>query len=559
MKKTILNLLLFLACMSSCSKNDSFEKTEELSNPVTVSFMTNISRVTGSSWENNDSVGISATGTEVTYTNVKYLSDANGEFTVSDGVQPIYFKNKNPMSFTAYYPYSDNNGNVSVNTLENNSDCNFIWAKADNVQYSETPTVNLQFDHSMAELRIVVSAQDGASLESFKNMTVSGLKHDGNFTTADGKAAVLTDAQAKDWDISLTEANGKLEFKGYVLPQAISDLSIRVNSASHNINFENNSFEAGLYYTINVTVNSDNIVNVETTIFGTTINGQHDASKAKIGYIDVDAVRSDDDMAASKAWFKKQYPYGEVLSLSESSNWNLSQFSVIWIHIDIEDLAHGYKNLTTESLINSNAVSKLTDYLKDGGNLLLCNHATQLLVPFGRLAEDRGPTDNTFGSGAGNNNGDVWGVNAKINNTYDRNSHEIYNELSTSEYKNQKITYDIYPLEGAGIKEDHNCMWDLNKFGYNKVEKNNILWFEEENNAVILGTWQHVVDDAVAGIIEFNPTETINGRCIAIGVAAYEWNQNGVSNSYQNNIEKMTQNAIEYLDIKWYERVNNNN
>ena len=556
MKKTILNLLLFLACMSSCSKNESFEKTEELSNPVTVSFMTNISRVTGSSWENNDSVGISATGTEVTYTNVKYLSDASGEFTVSEGVQPICFKNKNPMSFTAYYPYSDNNGTVSVNTLENNSDCNFIWAKADNVQYSETPMVNLQFDHSMAELRIVVSAQDGASLESFKNMTVSGLKHDGNFTTADGKAAVLADAQVKDWNISLIEANGKLEFKGYVLPQAISDLSIRVNSASHNITFDNNSFEAGLYYTINVTVNSDNKVNVETTIFGTTINGQFDASKAKIGYIDVDAVSSDDDMAASKAWFVKQYPYGEVLSLSESSNWNLSQFSVIWIHIDILDLAHGYQNLTTESLINDNAVSKLTAYLKDGGNLLLCNHATQLLVPFERLAEDRGPTDNTFGSGAGAENPDVWGTNAKINNMYDRNSHGIYNGLTYGDFT---YGHKIYPLLGSGIKEDHNCMWDLNKFGYNKEEKNNILWFEDENNAVVLGTWQHVEDDAVAGIIEFNPTESIKGRCIAVGIGAYEWNQNNVDNPYQGNIEKMTRNAIEYLDAKWYERVNNNN
>ena len=555
MKKTILNLLLFLACMSSCSKNDSFEKTEELSNPVTVSFMTNISRVTGSSWENKDPVGISATGTDVTYTNVKYLSDASGNFTVSDGFQPICFKNKNPMSFTAYYPYSDNNGTVSVNTLENNSDCNFIWAKADNVQYSETPTVNLQFDHSMAELRIVVSAQDGASLESFKNMTVSGLKHDGNFTTADGKAAVLADAQAKDWDISLTEANGKLEFKGYVLPQAISDLSIRVNSASHNIIFDNNSFKAGLYYTINVTVNSDNTVNVETTIFGTTINGQYDASKAKIGYIDVDAVSNDDDMSASKAWFVKQYPYGEVLSLSESSTWNLSQFSVIWIHIDIVGLDYGYQNLTTDALINSNAVSKLTAYLKDGGNLLLCNHATQLLVPFGRLAEDRGPTDNTFGSGAGAENQDVWGSNANIKNMYDRNSHGIYNGLSYGDFT---YGHKIYPLEGAGIKEDHNCMWDLNQFGY-KEEKNNILWFEEENNAVILGTWEHVVDDAVAGIIEFNPTESINGRCIAIGVAAYEWHQNDVDNTYQGNIEKMTQNAIEYLDAKWYERVNNNN
>ena len=553
MKKTILNLLLFLACMSSCSKNDSFEKTEELSNPVTVSFMTNISRVTGSSWENDDPVGISATGTDVTYTNVKYLSDASGKFTVPEGVQPICFKNKNPMSFTAYYPYSDNNGTVSVNTLENNSDCNFIWAKADNVQYSETPTVNLQFDHSMAELRIVVSAQDGASLESFKNMTVSGLKHDGNFTTADGKAAVLADAQAKDWDISLTEANGKLEFKGYVLPQAISDLSIRVNSASHNITFDNNSFEAGLYYTINVTVNSDNMVNVKTTIFGTTINGQYDASNAKIGYIDVDAVSSDDDMSASKAWFKKQYPYGEVLSLSESSNWNLSQFSVIWIHIDIVGLAHGYQNLTTDALINSNAVSKLKDYLKDGGNLLLCNHATQLLVPFGRLDANRTP--NLFGSGDGSSNADVWGINANINRKYDWRQHAIYEGLSTTGAGD----HDMYPLIGSGNKEDHNCMWDLNQFRYKKEEKNNILWFEKENNAVILGTWEHVVDDAVAGIIEFNPTETINGRCIAIGVAAYEWHQNDVTNTYQGNIEKMTQNAIEYLDAKWYERVNNNN
>ncbi|WP_291558951.1 fimbrillin family protein [Bacteroides sp.] len=551
MKKTILNLLLFLACMSSCSKNESFEKTEELSNPVTVSFMTNISRVTASSWGNNDPVGISATGTDVMYTNVKYLSDASGKFAVSDGVQPICFKNKNPMSFTAYYPYSDNNGTVSVNTLENNSDCNFIWAKADNVQYSETPTVNLQFDHSMAELRIVVSAQDGASLESFKNMTVSGLKHDGNFTTADGKAAVLADAQVKDWDISLTEANGKLEFKGYVLPQAISDLSIRVNSASHNITFDNNSFEAGLYYTINVTVNSDNTVNVETTIFGTTINGQFDASKAKIGYIDVDAVSSDDDMAASKAWFVKQYPYGEVLSLSESSNWNLSQFSVIWIHIDILGLVHGYQNLTTDALINSNAVSKLTAYLKDGGNLLLCNHATQLLVPLNRLSDSMAP--NMFGSGAGAENRDVWGTNANINNMYDRNSHEIYNGLS---YGNFTYGHKIYPLLGNGIKEDHNCVWS---FSYSSIGGNRILDFENENKAVILGVWQHVTTDENASIIEFNPTETIKGRCIAVGIGAYEWHQNNVENPYQGNIEKMTQNAIEYLDAKWYERVNSRN
>ena len=264
--------------------------------------------------------------------------------------------------------------------------------------------------------------------------------------------------------------------------------------------------------------------------------------RGKIGYLDVDAAGSD-DQTASKEWFISQYPQGVIIDPANLGN--LNEYSVLWIHIDRNGINSGLENLKT-GVFNDGVINALKAYYTNGGNLLLCNHATQLLVPFGRLDADRAP--NLFGAGDGSSNADIWGINANINRKYDWRQHAIYEGLSTAGAGD----HDIYPLIGSGNKEDHNCMWDLNRFGYNKGEKNNILWFEEENNAVILGTWQHVVDDACAGLIEFNPAGSINGRCIAIGVAAYEWNQGDTdSNMYRVNIEQLTRNAISYLDSKW--------
>ena len=222
----------------------------------------------------------------------------------------------------------------------------------------------------------------------------------------------------------------------------------------------------------------------------------------------------------------------------------MNEYSVLWIHIDRNGINSGWENLKT-GVFNDDVINALKAYYTNGGNLLLCNHATQLLVPFGRLDADRAP--NLFGAGEGSSNADIWGVNANINRKYDWRQHAIYEGLSTAGAGD----HDIYPLIGSGNKEDHNCMWDFNAFRYDDTE-DNIKHFESENSASVLGTWQHVVDDACAGLIEFNPAGSINGRCIAIGVAAYEWNQGDTdSNMYRVNIEQLTRNAISYLDSKW--------
>ena len=140
---------------------------------------------------------------------------------------------------------------------------------------------------------------------------------------------------------------------------------------------------------------------------------------------------------------------------------------------------------------------------------------------------------------------------------YDRRNHPIYKDLRTSD----AFEWETYPMEGTGDgtemwREDHNCMWDLNAYnavytseGANAVEK-----FEKDNNALVLGTWGHVQDHAVAGIVEFLPQdakargdEAKTGRIVANGLAACEWSPRQGVNAFHSNLEALTINCMNYL------------
>ena len=88
-------------------------------------------------------------------------------------------------------------------------------------------------------------------------------------------------------------------------------------------------------------------------------------------------------------------------------------------------------------------------------------------------------------------------------------------------------------------------MWDCNAYGFSG-QPNVIVNFEDATSSSVLSTWGHVQDYCCAGIVEFLPNTEFDGRVIAIGLSAYEFNQAG-GNSYQHNIEKLTANCIDYL------------
>jgi hypothetical protein len=256
----------------------------------------------------------------------------------------------------------------------------------------------------------------------------------------------------------------------------------------------------------------------------------------------------DDDERAGANWFAT-LDNVEFIQSSQIASLDPDIYSVIWIDIDRVGQEFGWQNLPSE-ISNDATIAALREYSKNGGSLYLSDMATQLTVPLGMVPEDQNPT--LWGNGDGGWGDDVWCINPYLGwdfrdgsdqGFYDRTTHAVYNGLTMEDPNG--YGYPCLPLIGPGQREDHNCMWDCNIYGKGSqcdVIKN----FEVTNNCLVLATWGHVRDHCVAGLVEFYATSE-HGHCIANGFSAYEWNQNSGANPYQHNIEKLTQNILEYL------------
>lgn len=256
----------------------------------------------------------------------------------------------------------------------------------------------------------------------------------------------------------------------------------------------------------------------------------------------------DDDERAAATWFVAQ-DNAELIQPSQIAGLDPDIYPVIWIEIDRVGLPIGWQNLP-EQVSGEETIAALREYTAKGGNLYLANMATQLTVPLGFVPENMAPT--VYGNGDGGTGDDVWVINPYLGwdfrngsdqGFYDRTAHAIFKGLTLEDPNN--YGYENLPLIGPGQREDHNCLWDCNIYGkgnYPDVIKN----FEVTTNSLVLATWGHVRDHCVAGLVDFNATNT-HGRCIANGLAAYEWHQNSGVNPYQHNIEQLTKNILDYL------------
>ena len=276
-----------------------------------------------------------------------------------------------------------------------------------------------------------------------------------------------------------------------------------------------------------------------------------------IGYPTVEGIDNFQEYAAAK-FFVDNNEDGVVIAPGETSKIDASNLDCIWIHIDRLEVGKG--NLPA-AFSDAATVEALKKFLADGGNLLLTKHATQLVAKIGRVAPEYDV--NIYGDGQGGEGFDDWALNAYLGywqenpdnqdekfpeQIYDRTGHDIYKGLATGD----AFAWVTFPMEGTGNpetslwREDHNCMWDLNGYQYSVEGANTVEKFEKQNNCLVLGTWGHVQDYAVAGIIEFLPADN-SGRIIANGLATCEWSPRSGVNAYHSNLEKLTGNCLAYL------------
>lgn len=239
---------------------------------------------------------------------------------------------------------------------------------------------------------------------------------------------------------------------------------------------------------------------------------------------------------AALQWFSSNSK-GDVITSLE----NLYDYSVLWVIVDRQGLERGVNNLP----ITGEQRTTIANWVKDGGNLMLTNHATQLVEGIGRTD---GYLPGIYGNGGGGQNADVWGLQPVIGNAdgqiYNHRTHPVYSGLTFAPYT---YGHDILPFIGSGHKNDRNCMWDLNAYGQLGNNPNKVKDFENKTNSDVLGTWQQVVDYCCAGLVEFKPTSEFNGTVLACGVAAYDW---GAGAFETENMKGFSANMIAYLLTK---------
>lgn len=294
---------------------------------------------------------------------------------------------------------------------------------------------------------------------------------------------------------------------------------------------------------------------------GVVVNTRLPEMEVRAGYLllaDSPTALPDDDEIAAAAWFYDTYVdtnKGDFISVEELPSIDFDEYGVIMIMVDRIGLEYGWQNLPA-NLISASTLDALKAYGAHGGNLYLAKMATQLCEPLEIVPAGMNPTPGTFGSGEGGEGGDVWTINPYLGwdfrpggdrdgeqDFYDRTAHAIYEGLLFDDPNG--YGYMSIPLEGPGWREDHNCMWDCNVWG-NGNYNNSVRNFEATTNSLVLATWGHVRDHCVAGLVEFMPN-TVHGRVIANGFSAYEFAQNSGANPYQDNVDKLTENIINYL------------
>ena len=254
-----------------------------------------------------------------------------------------------------------------------------------------------------------------------------------------------------------------------------------------------------------------------------------------VGFLGTAASASDiedEDEKAAYTWFTKNNPSAVYVSFSsiQEGTVTLSQYSVLWWHLD-----GGSNSLPTIST-SSAVLTSMKAYYEDGGSLFLSSWAVKY-APIIGATKDNNEVNNVWGEGNGAEAvtlGDDWGLSIT-----GHEDHPIFKGLSKPAGVNNKVY-----LLSTGLKvKAHNALWNFAESWV--LYKSKDAW-QNGNGGIGLASfhWDNNNNER-AVMFEYPKTDT-KGGVVCIGSEAYDWAVVG-TNSYQNNLEKLTSNIIEYL------------
>lgn len=517
-KKWSMAAALALALVACGDENELAGDVQLLDSPKEVSFSAGIlSRASGSSWNEEDKVGISATGGGTSYSNVQYqVAGAGASVAFNPVDEAICYTADAPMSFTAYYPYAEtlDNGFIYKNTKETQEGVDFLWASVNNRPYSEAPVVSFTFRHQMALLEVQVTSDEDLSRQ---NVVIGGLKHDGGFNTVIGEAKPKAEAQAQDWTVGTAVSGTEFEYSGFIYPQDANELAVKIGEQEAKLSLGQNMFQAGYKYTVTATID-DGKISAQITINGNTIESWKDAA-GKIAFIG-NAETSDalnEEEKAAYTWLVSNYTNVTIDYIPVTKTGaDLSDYLMVW--------AHWNKIVENDAAYNIDGAVKA--YYEAGGNILASREAVTKLIAWGIISDGEGITvfardkaKETLGYAPG----------IEIVAT----EHPMFDELAGPHVN----------LRPNGFYSEKKMLfW---KFGEDKnVETGKNEWIGATGATVLA---QDADNKNTVTMAEF--TNEAKGDVIAIGDPAFEWNRASekAGTVEIQNLYKLAKNTVDYL------------
>lgn len=280
--------------------------------------------VSGTSWEGTEVIGISnVTKAEATTTNVAYKATSAGSTTnfADQGTKLLLPGDKSQVTFAAYYPYAStiSEGKASY-IISKGSDQPVLFATQSGT--AANPKLPFTFKHKLAQVKIVLTAQEGLNLSDISTVFFKGGVTDVKMNVLTGE---LTTGTTKG-DITLTkEAEGT--YSSYVVPQAVENtfaFVMTLGGKSYTLSIDKvnkapTKLDSGFSYTFKAKLTKDGkVVNPD----GSTIGGIEDGGKGDGGNVTPDGPST--PAAAQKLPFANNFKSATSLdpftAFSESGN-----------------------------------------------------------------------------------------------------------------------------------------------------------------------------------------------------------------------------------------------
>jgi len=231
-------------------------------------------------------------------------------------------------------------------------------------------------------------------------------------------------------------------------------------------------------------------------------------------------------------WFKNTYSAASkerilISTLQASSSKVPDDIDVLWVNLDRNDDhldwsgdAKGY-----DVIFNDNVVAALSNFVKRGGNLLLTKQAARLASRIERA--------NSYPTTCTMNKFQNQESSASVQEL-GASGYKVFNDCSFESFK--------YALLSSSYNVDRECVWEF-------ASDEDRSSFEAANNAKVLGVDGREGGYGKSGFIEFYPQGDYKGTVLLMGLYGYLWCEDN-TNSLKANVQKLTQNMLDYLSVK---------